>query len=112
MIYEHIKQLCNDNKITINQLEKNCNLGTSSIKKWETRSAPSAIALAKIADYFDVSVDYLLGRKDYADIPAIISASPIQKLYDQLDEVNKRTAIQYLEVMLDNQRERSNKRQA
>lgn len=33
---------------------------------WETnRSEPTAPNLVKIADFFDVSVDYLLGRTDY-----------------------------------------------
>ena len=33
---------------------------------WETdRSEPTAPNLVKIADFFDVSVDYLLGRVDY-----------------------------------------------
>lgn len=33
---------------------------------WETdRSEPTAPNLVKIANYFDVSVDYLLGRNDY-----------------------------------------------
>ncbi len=33
---------------------------------WETdRSEPTAPNLVKIANFFDVSVDYLLGRTDY-----------------------------------------------
>ena len=33
---------------------------------WETnRSEPTAPNLVKIADFFDVSVDYLLGRTEY-----------------------------------------------
>ncbi|MBQ8726721.1 MAG: helix-turn-helix transcriptional regulator [Clostridia bacterium] len=33
---------------------------------WETdRSVPTAPNLVKIADFFDVSVDYLLGRTDF-----------------------------------------------
>ena len=33
---------------------------------WETnRSEPTAPNLVKMADFFDVSVDYLLGRVDY-----------------------------------------------
>lgn len=37
----------------------------SQISQWETSvNEPTASALTKIADYFSVSVDYLLGRND------------------------------------------------
>lgn len=36
----------------------------SQISQWETGvNEPTASALIKIADFFDVSVDYLLGRE-------------------------------------------------
>lgn len=36
----------------------------SQISQWETGvNEPTASALIKIADYFDISVDYLLGRE-------------------------------------------------
>ncbi|MBR1747075.1 MAG: helix-turn-helix transcriptional regulator [Clostridia bacterium] len=38
----------------------------STIAKYETGDRlPDIFTLSKIADYFDVSCDYLLGRKEY-----------------------------------------------
>lgn len=62
-IVEKIVTLCNDNGVTKTALEKACGLSQNSINKW-LHSKPSADALTKIADYFNVSVDYLLGRTD------------------------------------------------
>lgn len=61
-LYETIQDLCKSRKITIAALERECGLGNATIKKWNA-STPSGDRLAKVADYFGVSVDYLLGRE-------------------------------------------------
>ena len=46
-----------------NALEKAIGLAQGSIKNWRNgKSKPSLEAVSKIADYFGVSVDYLLGK--------------------------------------------------
>lgn len=48
------------------QLAKMIGSSLSIVCYWETnKSEPTAPYLSKIADVFDVSVDYLLGRKEY-----------------------------------------------
>ncbi len=38
----------------------------AQISQWETNvNEPTASAIIKIADYFNVSTDYLLGRNDF-----------------------------------------------
>ncbi|NMG96082.1 helix-turn-helix domain-containing protein [Streptococcus pneumoniae] len=44
-------------------MERNLNFSNGSLRKWET-STPSGDKIEKIADYFNVSTDYLLGRTD------------------------------------------------
>ena len=61
--FQKIKELCHKKSISFNRLEKECGLTRQIIEKWQT-SEPSALKLAKVADYFDVSVDYLLGRTE------------------------------------------------
>lgn len=61
--YDKILSLANQKGITIYALEKNLNLTKNNITKWKDEKInPSAAALTKIADYFNVSVDYLLDR--------------------------------------------------
>lgn len=60
-LYDTILYLCSKNGITKTQLERDCGFSQNSINKWATKS-PSSEKLSKVADYFDVSVDYLLGK--------------------------------------------------
>lgn len=46
-----------------------CGLNRSTIRRYERgEMEPSAEALSAIADYFEVSIDYLLGRTDNQEI--------------------------------------------
>lgn len=60
-----IKSRCKEKKISITQLLSECEITKSFVYDLEKRDAsPSVDRLAKIADYLDCSVDYLLGRTD------------------------------------------------
>lgn len=64
VLYQRIKELCSQKGITIARLESDLGFGNSSIKKWEKMCSPSVDKIIKVASYFNVSVDYLLGRTD------------------------------------------------
>ena len=56
---ERIKALCKDNGISMNKLEETLGFGKGYISKLVS-STPNATKIKKIADYFNVSVDYLM----------------------------------------------------
>ena len=56
---ERIKSLCKDYGISMNKLEETLGFGTGYISKLGN-STPNATKIKKIADYFNVSVDYLM----------------------------------------------------
>lgn len=60
-IRETIKHLCDDKGISVAKLEKVLGLGNGSIMKSDSIKVDK---LKKIADYFDVSVDYILAWED------------------------------------------------
>lgn len=62
-MYKKIKQLCEKNNISVYRLEKLLGLSTGSVSKWEN-SVPRGDTLLKVANYFEVSVDYLLEKID------------------------------------------------
>ena len=57
--YETIKDLCKQHSIAVTALEKDLGFGRGSIGKLRNGQT-SAERLQKIADYFNVSTDYLL----------------------------------------------------
>lgn len=62
LLGERIKYLRNEKSIGQNFLAKELKLSNASISYWETgKQEPSAEALFKLATYFNVSADYLLG---------------------------------------------------
>ena len=47
-------------------LSELCGLPPDAVRRYERGEAkPSMDALIKLADYFEVSIDYLIGRSDY-----------------------------------------------
>ena len=61
--YETIKTLCKERGIAVTALEKELGFGRGSIGKLRN-SQTSAERLQKIADYFNVTVDYLVNGSD------------------------------------------------
>lgn len=62
-LLDRIKKLAKQKDMSIYQLEEEIDIGRNTIYQWNKRT-PSADKLQKVADYFNVSVDYLLGRTD------------------------------------------------
>lgn len=62
-----IKDLAKAKNITVKKLLEDVGLGFNTMSNMKT-SMPKADNLAKIADYLDCSVDYLLGRTDNPEV--------------------------------------------
>jgi len=65
--FEIVKDLCEKQGISLNTLEEKLELGKNSLYGLK-RNQPSAERLQQIADYFNVSTDYLLGRTENPNI--------------------------------------------
>lgn len=79
--FDKIKELADKQGISINTLEEKLGYGTNTLYRLK-RSNPSSKVLKEIADYFDVSADYLLGRTDNPRI------ADDQKFYFEGQEVD------------------------
>lgn len=62
-IFERIKLLSQQRNKNVKEVAIELGFSENLFYKWKT-SEPKARDLQKVADYFDVSVDYLLGRTD------------------------------------------------
>lgn len=66
-LFEKIKELCQKRGISINSLEETLGYSRNTIYSMKSKK-PNAERLQEIADYFNVSTDYLLGRTDNPSI--------------------------------------------
>ena len=57
-----IKALCREHGISMARLERELGFAAGSICKWDNK-IPSVERIAKVADYFGVSLDTITGRK-------------------------------------------------
>lgn len=63
--YETLYKLMKENHLTSKQLSESLKIGKNQIKYWKDNgNIPSGDTLIALSDYFDVSIDYLLGRTD------------------------------------------------
>lgn len=87
-LYNKVKELCRNNNITQKQLADIIGINQNTIKTWEHK-LPNSDTLLKIADYFGVTTDYLLGRssnkllsrKNERDIQ-----KSLEQIYNGLDD--------------------------
>lgn len=63
ILYLKIKELASERGVSLAQIERDLNFSNGIISSWKSGKA-SQDKLAAIADYFNVSTDYLLGRKE------------------------------------------------
>ncbi|BDH80609.1 helix-turn-helix domain-containing protein [Lactococcus lactis] len=62
---ERLKELRKEKGLTQSQLAIKFGVRQGAINKWESgKTEPNFEKLVMFADYFDVSTDYLLGRKN------------------------------------------------
>ena len=61
-----IRNLCKEHGISMRRLERDNEFGNGLVSKW-SHSSPSVAYLQKVAHYFGVSINYLLGEKEVGD---------------------------------------------
>lgn len=63
MLLERVDSLIKEKKMTRAELERKLDFSHGSIRNWN-KSFPSGDKIQAVANFFDVSTDYLLGRTD------------------------------------------------
>lgn len=76
-----LKELRQAKKITQNQLAKELNVSQQTIGSWEvSRAEPNTEMINRLADYFNVTTDYLLGRNDTPEWATDFETIELQEL--------------------------------
>lgn len=82
ILFERLKSISQKYDISFYAIEKGARLSDSSLRKWE-ESMPSWDKIQRVANFLDISIDYLLGNCDNPDS----HKNPIM-LRDILSEIN------------------------
>lgn len=65
-----IKSLCDGKGITIAELERQANVGTGTIRRWNT-TLPSGDKLQRVARCLNVTIDYLINGGETEEVMAL-----------------------------------------
>ena len=96
-IVERVKILANEKKMSIAELERKLDLGAGTISRWDTRT-PGIDKVGKVADFFDVSTDYLLGRSEkrrYYDLTEKDEKDIQKRLEEMIEDLSTTGALAF-----------------
>lgn len=81
MLGQRLKLIREEKNINQIELAKILNIGNTTVSQWESgKRQPDYATLIKIADYFHISIDWLLGRTDQRELP--------QKDQNNIDDID------------------------
>lgn len=98
MFYDRFKALCENKKISPTRAAIDMGFSNSITTKWKkTGATPDGVTLAKIAEYFGITVDELLGKEKQ---PADGELSGVRKdLMDFVDTLTDEKIEKYLRLL-------------
>ena len=81
MFFNRFRQLCDQKNVSVYRACTDIGLNRSAVAKWKSGGRPNGSTAAKLAEYFGVTTDYLLGQSEVstpAENPRVISAEDIK----------------------------------
>lgn len=86
MFIDKVKKLCSERGESLASVIQSLNLSQNSSTRWSKGQTPNAMTAKRLADYFDVSVDYLLSddENDLRYKPLSENEQTMLRLFGQL----------------------------
>lgn len=72
MFFDMFCQLCKEKGMSANSVAKELSIASGTVSEWKKGRSPQNATLLRIANYFGVSINYLLGKSETPS-PAAIS---------------------------------------
>lgn len=86
-MYDIFEKLCAEKGVTPYRVCKETGLTTSTISNWKAgRYTPKADKLQKIADFFGVSIEFLMGTEEKEETPIYYTNEETAKLAQEMFE--------------------------
>ena len=100
MFWENLSKLCAENNTSPTSVIVDLQLSRGSVTSWKNGKVPHHSTLLKIADYFNVSVDYLLtGQKETPTAEGDERKTELMKLFSLLDDAGQDALIAIAQQM-------------
>ena len=93
--FEIIKKLAKQHDKSLQQVAEDLNFSKNLFYRWKT-SDPKAKDLAKVADYFGVTTDYLLGRTETPQFTSRDERDIQKKLTEMINGLSDDSSLAYL----------------
>ncbi|MCH4169348.1 MAG: helix-turn-helix domain-containing protein [Streptococcaceae bacterium] len=105
-LFDNVSKLAKQRNINLTDLAEELGLSRHAFYKWKT-SSPKAETLEKVADYFGVSIDYLLDRDSVSLNEDLEDSIDVAMLYSgkKLNDVDRATIKALLKGYFDNKKD-------
>ena len=100
MFWKNFVELCNSKNVMPTNAVKEIGIAAGSITKWKEGRIPRDSTLIKIAEYFGVSVEYLLGKEKENTPSNDERGAEFDALYALLSDEDKAVIKAQMEFML------------
>lgn len=100
---KRVSEIIGSGNINIQNLERSLNTNYATLKCWTSGNSDFFNdRISDLADYFNVSTDYLLGRSNNTDSVSDIELRQIIESYSYLNDAGKSKAVDYMNDLASN----------
>lgn len=104
-MYNRFVELLQEKGITAYRVSKDTGVTQTTLSDWKTgRATPKTATLKKIADYFDISLDWLIGNSEYrkdGDCSTSQDIALVARHLEQIPEEDRKAIIRSIEATID-----------
>lgn len=92
VFFDRLKLLCEEKSVSVYKACTDIGLNRSAVNKWKAGGSPRGSVVAKFADYFGVSTDYLLGNEKSAQAAEGVDAE-LSEYEKRMKALNDKIAL-------------------
>ncbi|MBB1063597.1 helix-turn-helix domain-containing protein [Limosilactobacillus fastidiosus] len=94
-VFDRVKKLAEKQGISIVELEEKLDFGRNSLYSWKKKT-PNGDRLKKVADFFNVTTDYLLGRTSTPTFTRRDERDVQKTLEGMIEGLSDKNALSYM----------------
>lgn len=94
-LYQRVKALADKKHLSIAELERTVGISNGQIRRWD-KSSPKLENLSKVADYFNVTTDYLAGRTPTPQFTRRDERDVQKTLKEMFNGLSDKNALSYM----------------